>query len=150
MTCYSCSKDRLDVAGELSDKKYFEAITDSKVNYYYKSDSLSFLSPKGNSPHGIFKVRFNKTAQSALDASGALPVGALFPDSSLIVKDAYTSAGGTLQLYAAMYKINGSWRWAEYAPDGTVIYSVYKDPSTCINCHKATSNRDYTLLFNLH
>jgi hypothetical protein len=115
--------------------------------YYYKNDPVKLLSG-ANGPHGAFKLRFNNIAFNALQDSGSLPLKKQMPDGSLVIKDVYDK--GQVGLYAIMYKLSGSWLWAEIEPDGEVHYSVNKDPGVCINCHSQAGNRDLLRTFTYH
>lgn len=115
--------------------------------YYYKDDPTLVLSGKAG-PHGTFKLRFNSIAYKALTDNGNLPQNGSFPEGSLIVKDIYQ--GGSVSLYALMYKKSGSWLWAEIEPGGSVHYSVNKNPSTCTGCHGQPGNRDLALTFHFY
>lgn len=99
-------------------------------------------------PHGTFKLRFNSIASKALTEDGKLPVGKTFPEGSLLIKDIYS--GGTLTLYAFMYKRSGSWLWAEIKPDKKISHSVKGDPGVCTNCHSQAGNRDLAVSFNFY
>jgi hypothetical protein len=83
------------------------------VAYQNKDTIRASGSASGHSP--FFKVRMNDKARSVLGADGKLPVGALFPEGSLIVKDLYNSVAGDRQLVAIMRKesanpsSNGGW-----------------------------------------
>ena len=150
ITLYSCMKEKGELIPELSDNQIFLMTKDTSGYQYLYHDPNTFLSPAGGSPHGIFKLRFNKKAQSVLDGTGKLPVNSSFPDSSLIVKDAYDVVNGNIILYAIMYKLKGSWSWAEYQPDGKVSHSIFNSSSDCISCHNASPNRDQARSFDLH
>ncbi|MBA3681506.1 MAG: hypothetical protein H0W73_10135 [Bacteroidetes bacterium] len=115
---------------------------------YYKNDPATFL-PGTIGPHGPYKLRFNKTGFNALTDNGKLPVGKSMPNGSFIVKDIY-DGNNEITLYAFMYKYSGSWLWGEIKPNKEVLYSVYRNPSTCINCHSQTGNRDLVTTFNFH
>jgi hypothetical protein len=122
-----------------------KALFDSCVNgakMYYKNSSI--LLP-ATGAHGEHKLRFNSIAFTALTDSGKLPATKVMPEGSLIVKDSYS--GGTLDLYAFMYKKSSSWLWAEIKPNGEVVYSVNKNPDGCIGCHSQSGNRDMLLSF---
>lgn len=110
---------------------------------YYKNDSQTIL--PGNTGHGTFKLRFNRTAKSVLDNDGKLPAGFNFPNGSMIIKDIYS--GANLNLYAYMYKKSGSWLWGEIKANKEILFSVNKNPAVCINCHSQTGNRDLVLSF---
>jgi len=143
---FACAKDKGDVSGLFSDKKLFELAQNSTGHTYYQNGAA--LPAAGNSPHGSFRLRFNPKAFSALDSLGELPAGNVFPDSSLLVKEALS--GNNVNLYAVMYKKQGAWLWAEYKPDGETVYSLFKDPSGCTSCHSQTPNRDFVRTFDLH
>ncbi len=119
---------------------------------YYKGENV-ILSPKGSSPHGPFKLRFNAKAMAALDSTGKLPAGSIFPDSSIVLKEVYD--GDKLKQLVPMMKSSGAnsasgWVWAQYGDDGKIIYSVSKEGEKCVSCHQANGNRDLTLSFDLH
>ena len=141
----SCKKTRLN------DSIYEEA-RGTGLSFYLGIDSV--FNPAGGSPHGNFKLKFNNTAASALDGTGRLPVGGSFPDGSLIVKEGFTGTGN--MLYAVMKKDSESkfaangWLWAEYKPDGEIIYNIKEKGAACISCHSASTNRDQVRSFDLH
>lgn len=127
-----------------------QALLDScklSAKLYYKNDPWLLLSgSKG--PHGAYRLRFNSVAAQVLTENGQLPAGKTFPDGSLVVKDVYS--GSDISIYALMYKVSGSWLWAEIQPNGSVHYSVKKDPSVCISCHGQPGNRDLLLTFDAY
>ncbi|MDQ3110916.1 MAG: cytochrome P460 family protein [Bacteroidota bacterium] len=141
----ACNKTRLN-------DKIFDEVTSTNLVFYQGQDSV--YNPAGGSPHGDFKLKFNSTAASVLDATGRLPAGSSFPDGSLIVKEALSGTSG--MFYAIMKKdkkskfANEGWLWAEYNQDGTVIYNVKEKGSACISCHSASPNRDHVRSFDLH
>ncbi len=141
----SCKKTRLN------DSIYEEA-SGSGLSFYLGTDSV--FNPAGGSPHGDFKLKFNSTAAAALDGTGRLPVGGSFPDGSLIVKEA--STGSSSMIYAIMKKDSDSkfaangWLWAEYKPDGEIVYNIKEKGVACISCHSASTNRDQVRSFDLH
>jgi hypothetical protein len=142
----SCKKD----SNSPSDENLFKEISETGYSYYQNGDILTAASA---SPHGAFKLRFNKIAQDALDATGELPSGATFPDGSVIVKDVYNN--GSLDLYAIMKKstdanAGSGWLWSEYKPDGSVVYSISKKGDACISCHNSGVTRDLVRTFDLH
>jgi len=116
-------------------------------HFYYKNDPTTLLSG-AHGPHGTFKLRFNATAFKALTDGGKLPVGASFPEGSLIIKDIYQ--GSDLTLYAFMYKTSGSWLWGEIKPNRTVLYGVKGNPTVCNGCHSQSGNRDLAVSFNFY
>ena len=133
------------------DKSLLAEVEQTGYVYYQNGD---ILQPEGSSPHGPFKLRFNGIAASVLDSLGELPVGATFPDGSIIVKDVYS--GGNITLYAIMKKDAGNddagngWLWAEIEPGGTVAHSTSKKGNGCVGCHNDNPNRDLTQTFDLH
>ncbi len=144
----SCRKDK----GESDvDKLLFKEINQSGYTYYQNGNILPGASA---SPHGSFKLRFNATADSALDASGELPAGSTFPTGSVIVKEVISA--GSISVYAVMKKdpnnlYEGSnWVWAEFQPNGNAIYSSAKSGSDCIGCHSEAPNRDLVRSFDFH
>lgn len=63
---------------------------------------------RDNGAHSYERVRLNAVAQSALDASGKLPVGGKFPTGAVLVKEEYASATGPLLRYTVMKKAPAS------------------------------------------
>jgi len=101
-------------------------------------------------------VRFNAIAQAALDDTGKLPVGSSIPTGSIIVKEIYSSANGSIDLYAIMKKDPSSsvsvsgYQWAEFKPDGSTFFSTKKKGNGCISCHSSSPNRDLVRTVDLH
>jgi len=131
----SCKKDK---AEEDANQALIDEVNSSGYTYYQNGTLLSGVSP---SPHGSFKLRFNK-------------VGNSFPTGSIIVKELFV--GTTLDQFAVMKKdasnanAGSGWVWAEFKPDGTVTYSAANKGSGCIGCHSGTPNRDLIRTFDLH
>ena len=148
----SCKKD--DEATS-TDKNLFNEISSSS-GYTYYVGTPGITPGTGNSPHGFERVRFNSIAQAALDSTGKLPSGASFAAGSIIVKEIYSSATGSISLYAIMKKepgnsISGSgYLWAEIKPDETITFSTSKKGDGCISCHSGSANRDLVRSFDLH
>jgi hypothetical protein len=148
----SCKKDKDSNPDE--DKALYTLIGQQDYTYYVGTPGIT--AGVGNSPHGFERVKFNTVAQSALDSTGKLPVGATFPDGSIIVKEIYGSAAGSLNLIAIMKKdpsspVSGSgYVWAEFKPDGSTAFSSVKKGNGCISCHSGNPNRDLVLSFDLH
>jgi hypothetical protein len=142
---HSCAKEKGAVPFQVSDRSLFELVQKTAGSGYYQSGAV--LSNAGNSPHGSFKFRMNSIAQRVLNASGELPAGAVFPDSSFLVKE--IQAAGPIQ-YAVMYKSGKSWEWAEFSSNGDAYYSVGKNGAACISCHSNSPNRDLVRTFDLH
>lgn len=144
----ACKKDK---AAENANKALFDQANAGGYTFF---DSGNLLSGAPPSPHGSFKLRFNATAAAALDTSGRLPVGASFPNGSIIVKEVYS--GNSISLLAVMKKDPGNanagngWLWAEYNTNGNVAFDVNKKGDGCIGCHSGTPNRDLTRTFDLH
>jgi hypothetical protein len=120
-------------------------------SYYQNGNTLS---PASASPHGTFKLRFNQIAWTSLDDNGELPKGSSFPDGAVIVKEVYN--GNNLGVYAVMKKARSErkagerWLWAEYTPDGNVLFSIEQRGNGCISCHSDGSHRDLLRTFDLH
>ena len=151
-TLQSCKKDKEEEPKITNiDAEIFSNATSSGYSFYQNGDLLAGVSP---SPHGAFKLRFNSIAAAALDSTGELPSGNTFPSGSIIVKDIYS--GSTLTTYAVMKKdpsdafSGNGWIWAEYKPDGIVLFTTANKGNGCISCHNGTPNRDLTRTFDLH
>ncbi len=135
-----------------TNEKLYEESKTADLVFYKSKDTI--YGPKGGSPHGAFKLKFNSTAVGVLGADGKLASGSEFPKGSLLVKEVYE--GTTLKLYAVMkkdptskYASNG-WVWAEYKPNGGVEYDISKTGSACTSCHSNSPARDLTRSFDLH
>jgi hypothetical protein len=126
------------------------ALLDSclKTNHvYYKNDATTLLSGSAG-PHGAYRLRFNSTASKALTDNGKLPINGIMPNGSLVIKDVYS--GGSINYYAYMYKLSGSWLWGEIKPNKEILFSVNKSSEVCTNCHSQPGNRDLVTSFNFH
>ncbi len=102
-------------------------------------DSVTSGTLNGSTAHQpLVRVRMNSTALAALP-NGRFPAGGSFPDGSLILKEILS--GGTTQIYAVAYKDSGNplagngWLWAEYYPNGNVLFSISTRGSGCVPCH---------------
>ncbi len=132
---------------------YNAASSTSGYTYYIGTPGIT--AGEGNSTHGFERVRLNSIAQTALDSLGKLP-GASFPAGSIIVKEIYPSATGSLSLYAVMKKdasnssAGSGYLWAEFKPDGSTTFSISKKGDGCISCHSNSTNRDLVRTFDLH
>lgn len=144
---FSCTKDiakNPDLA--FSNKALYDSCrNDAAFNYYKNINQVFQVVPNSNSPHGAFKLKFNKIAFAALTDNSKLPVGEKFPEGSMVVKEVQSNG-----LYALMYKHHNSWLWAEINNDGTTAYSVNKDPSVCTSCHNQSGQRDLVVSFNYY
>lgn len=142
---FACKKRKTNSA-------LYEEARASGLSYYKGKDTI--WGPAGGSPHGNFKLKFNSTALAAFGSDGKLPVGASFPDGSLIVKEIYEN--GSLTLYAVMKKepsnkwAGNGWLWGEYETDGDTKFSVAEEGSGCTGCHSSGTHRDYARSFDLH
>jgi hypothetical protein len=150
--CFSCAYDDLSSSNENeSDSLLLATLNENGYSYFQGGKTLQ---PAPASPHGEFKLRFNQTALSALDATGKLPLRASFPDGSVIVKEVYS--GNVISVFAVMKKsrndinANNGWIWAELAPTGEVYFSVKQHGSGCVSCHRDRPNRDFVRSFDLH
>ncbi|MDF2449843.1 MAG: hypothetical protein K0R26_2347 [Bacteroidota bacterium] len=144
--CFSCTKDiGYNPLIAYSDKALYDSCRNEEAFQYYKNDPAAVYSGS-NGPHGAFKLKFNKIAQTALTDNGKLPAGNSFPDGSMVVKEVQHNG-----MYALMYKRSGSWLWAEINSDGSVAYSVNKDGGAgCISCHSQGGHRDLVVSFNFY
>lgn len=141
---YSCRKDiGKNPLLAYSDRALYDSAKNESAFVYYQNSPTVHSGTNG--PHGAFKLKFNKIANTALTDNGKLPVGATFPNGSMIVKVVESSG-----LYALMYKKEGSWLWAEINSDGSTFYSVNKDPSVCTSCHSQSGHRDLVVSFNFY
>ena len=120
--------------------------------YKNRPDTLQRSAGSGHSEARL-QTRYNTLAARQLDANGKVKSGAVFADSSLIVKELIN--GTTLSRYAVMYKLrgsknagNGGWLWAYYAPDGTPQIGISGRGQSCQGCHSA--GFDFTRMNDSH
>jgi hypothetical protein len=118
-----------------------------KVSWKNAANDSIFTS---DAAHGTkqYKLRLNAIASAACTDAGKLPTGGVFPNSSIIVKQLYSTIGGSIESYAVMYKKDGAWLWAKYGASGNVIHSFNTNSSSCTSCH--ASDKDYTWTFDIH
>lgn len=139
----SCKNDKgINPNLAYDDKAFYDTIK-NKTFYYYKDQDVEYNGSTG--PHGVFKLSFNNIAKQALTDNGKLPIGAKFPDGSMILKDIKSPAW-----YAFMYKKSGTWLWGELSKTGDVIFSVKTEPNLCVSCHNQSGNRDLVVAFNFY
>jgi Cytochrome P460 len=154
----SCKKDVAPIANpepeETTDANLYEAVKSSTgYTYYRNSDSIK-ASSKATAHGPWFRVRFNSIAKAALTDNGKLPVGAEFPEGSVVVKELYETQQGGLKYIAVMQKnknhVNaaGTWLWGEYEADGKVYNGLATKGSACLGCH-SSGDRDKVRLFEL-
>ncbi len=74
------------------------------------------------------EIFVNDVLATALSAGAPL---SRWPDGARIVKDGFQ--GGTNHVVVAMDKRGDEWFFAEYEPDGEVLYSGH--PHACTRCH---------------
>ena len=145
---YACTKDKgRNPALAYTDFGLYDSCTSSGAFVYYKNDE-SIVYSGSNGPHGTFKLKFNHKANAQLLDAGKLPVGASFTDGSMVVKEIIS--GGKVTEYAMMYKLKGSWIWAEFNSDRSVKHSVKANNSLCTSCHSQAGNRDLVNTFYFH
>lgn len=150
----SCTKDKgeIETTGITTDAKLF-AYMKSQTFSYYKDDNVNKIVSTSGAHTASYFLKFNAKAKAALGGDGKLPIGASFPDSSLIVKELFNGAGLPtfnaimMKLSTSPFAKNG-WLWAELYPDGSVVHSITKDASSCVGCH--TGGRDFLHSFDAH
>ncbi|MBP1647644.1 MAG: hypothetical protein H6Q30_1089 [Bacteroidetes bacterium] len=134
-----------------SDQQLFTLITRdqpfARYGLFPNADSVVSGTLNGSSAHQPeVRVLMNSTAIRALP--GGLPQeGLSFPDGSVILKEVRT--GGVASLYAVLYKevdnplAGGGWLWAEFRPDGAVVFSIERRGAGCISCHSREDGPRY-------
>jgi hypothetical protein len=139
----------------IQDDALYKWVSSEKNFVYYKNDSTILpTSEDTERAHDNFqRTRLNKIAATMLNAEGKLPKGAVFPDSSIIVKEIYSDKNSKPEILAVMVKLKGAensnkdWLWAEYSPSGDVEYSVSRNGKVCVGCHKPGD--DYVRIFDI-
>jgi hypothetical protein len=148
---YSCTKDigpnpLLDKNLGYSDKALYDTCKNESAFAYYKNSNTVLVSSPGTSgsPHGNFKLKFNKIAVAALGPDGKLPTGQVFPDGSMVLKETVNGK------YAFTFKRDGSWLWGTLLQqDGSVEKSVNAESTYCTSCHMYAA-RDKMFSFDLY
>ena len=148
---YSCTKDvgpnpLLDKDLGFSDEALYDSCKNAAAFTYYKNSNTVLVSSPGTtgSPHGDFRLKFNKIATAVLGADGKLPTGQAFPDGSMVVKETVVGK------YAFTFKRNGSWIWGILIQqNGAVEKSVKAGSDYCTDCHKF-AGRDQMYCFDLY
>lgn len=115
------------------------------------ADTLAGGSTTAHEPR--VRVRYNAKAATRLTPGGRVIAGAVFPDSSFIVKELYT--GSQLTTIAYMYKMRGAanasvtgWVWAESDGGGGIKIPASRRGTGCEGCH--SSGIDYTRMNDTH
>lgn len=150
-TLQSCKENAADNPNSENGKLYAE-VNDNNFVFYKNEDKI--LSPKGNSPHGEFRLRFNNTALASLDSTGKLPVGGAFGEGSIVLKE--IMSGNKVTDYIVMKKSSGhvnaknNWLWYGFKKDGKLRNDPADQGKDCAGCHAGGGNRDQTLSFTLH
>jgi len=140
----SCRDEGTSPPGGIStDAQLFTFVTQiqpfSAYTLFPRADSVASGTLNGSNAHQpMVRVSMNAKAFGALQ-NDTLPAGATFPDSSIIIKQ-IISNNQTI-LYALIYKdrsnplAGNGWLWAEYQPDGGVMFSIMNRGSSCTGCH---------------
>lgn len=119
------------------------AAAKTTAGFVYYKNSTAYLSKSAGSAHAepLLRTRYNAKAATMLDANGKVKSGAVFSDSSLIIKE-LTNADRTINLYAVMFKLSkaanadaNGWVWAEFNTNGNVAYATSNKGAGCIGCH---------------
>lgn len=115
------------------------------------ADTLAGGSTTAHEPK--VRVRYNAQAATRLTPQGRVQAGAVFPDSSLIVKELYT--GSQLTTIAYMFKLRGAanasttgWVWAESDGNGGVKIPASRRGTGCEGCH--APGIDFTRMNDTH
>ena len=151
----SCVSEKEDGV-YISDAMLYNLATNTSSFTYYKNDNDT-LPADPLSPHGHFiRVRFNPKAVSAMNQNVSQLTSSYFPDESMIVKEVYDSRGGSLIVYAIMYKLHGAsnngsgWVWNEMTASGDVFTSADHKGEECVSCHSSGDHSDLVRTFALH
>ena len=159
MVATACSNDPLKGlapgTGSAVNDADLQLLIQPTATWVYFANLATPFARASTSPHPepFIRVRYNPFAASQIDANGRVKANAVFPDSSVIVKE--LSNGTTVSTYAVMMKLNGSssagfagWIWAEYKPGGATQYSTTNRGAACSACH--SSGIDYTRMNDTH
>lgn len=137
----------------VSDAELFamQAAADGWTWFGLTPDTLTGGSTTAHEPR--IRVRYNRHAAAMLTSAGRVASGAVFPESSLIVKDLYTGATRTTVAY--MFKLSAAanasasgWVWAETDGNGTTKISADTRGAGCVGCH--APGIDFTRMNDAH
>jgi hypothetical protein len=138
--------------GQATDSTLRAESNDAALIYYKQGETFQ---PAPESPHGVFRIKYNAIAGSVLDADGEVIAGEVFPEGSLLVKEVF-NADGVVVVDAVMKKSRNdpnageSWLWAEYRRDGVIDFSITNKGNGCVSCHRQTPNNNLVRVFALH
>jgi hypothetical protein len=143
-----------DGTGVATDQDLFRLITTEAPYAAYPLfpgvDSVTTGTLNGSSAHQpLVRVSLNATALSSLTAD-TLPAGRAFAHGSVIVKEIRQQDVTTL--LAVMLKdpantsASGGWLWAEYTPQGAVVFSISRRGDGCVPCHAREQGPDNDLV----
>jgi hypothetical protein len=148
LAALSCSDAGTPPAGKpdrgiTTDTELFELITLTSPFTGYALfpgvDSVASGTLNGSAAHQpMVRVSLNPAALGSLTAD-TLPAGSAFARGSIVVKE--IREGGATTLLAVLMKepdspsAAGGWLWAEYRPDGTVVFSIQRRGDGCVPCH---------------
>jgi hypothetical protein len=126
--------------GVADDATFFKLISRDEPYQSYRlfpnTTEISSGRLDGAGAHPSARVRINTSAAQSL-TDGKLPSGSRFRSGSVIVKE--ITSGGQAGLLAVMRRDGPNsgvgWQWAEYRPDGSVVYSINGRGGACIECH---------------
>jgi hypothetical protein len=138
---------------EIDDAALFrmQAAAEGWTWFGLKADTLTGGSTTAHEPR--VRVRYNAQAATRLTQEGRVIAGAVFPDSSLIVKELYT--GSQLTTIAYMFKLRGAayaseagWVWAESDGAGGIKIPASRRGTGCVGCH--APGIDFTRMNDTH
>jgi hypothetical protein len=135
LVCAGCRNQDEDGAIAL-----WESFQDADYHSWARAPGFPGLTPSTASHGDAVEIFVNDVIAEALTAGEPLT---RWPDGALIVKDGFRD--GEPHIVAAMEKRGDEWFWAEYEPDGEVLFSG--SPGVCTRCHDAGD--DYVRAFGL-
>ncbi len=148
LSAFRCSDAGVPPAGDAeaiiaTDAQLFALITGTPPYTGYPLfpgvDSVASGTLNGSGAHQpLVRVSMNPIALESLTAD-TLPAGSVFAHGSVIVKE-IREQGATTHLAVMMKEpasadAAGGWLWAEYIPDGTVVFSIRSRGDGCVPCH---------------
>lgn len=135
LVCAGCRNQDEDGAIAL-----WESFQDADYHSWTRAPGFPGVTPSTASHGDAVEIFVNDVIAEALAAGEPLT---RWPDGALIVKDGFSD--GEPHIVAAMEKRGDEWFWAEYEPDGEVLFSG--SPGVCTRCHDAGD--DYVRAFEL-
>lgn len=139
----------------VTDAQLYQLALSTAKAAFYNNSTDTIPGNSGAAHAGKVVVWYNAKAKTQLDPQGKVKSSAVFPDSSLIVKEIFDASTKARLFYAIMFhhsgaanKGAGDWVWAELKPDGTPFIGAADKGQICGGCH--STGVAYTRMNDTH